>query len=136
MRTKISVALGLVIFAAVAAGIVFMMTKDSKPPVYEIEDTNLVISCSFGTSVPVKEISELALVESPPQIATKTNGLGLGSIYKGSFKLSDSRAARLFIDTKIPLFIVFKYADTVFYINDTTAEQTKALFDKLSQAQN
>jgi hypothetical protein len=127
------IAAGLII-VAVAVVLIIMMSGDSKPAAYEIKDGELVITCSFGVSVPLNEITSLELTEDAPQIATKTNGAGIGSMQKGEYKLQDGSKARLYIDDEMPPFIRFVQGDTIFYLNSDSPEATQTLFDELSAA--
>lgn len=134
MKNKwVIIAAGLII-VAVAVVIVMMMGTDSKPAVYEINNEELIITCSFGVSVPLEDITSLELTQDAPQIATKTNGAGIGSMQKGEYQLQDGSKARLYIDDEMPPFIRFMQGDTVFYLNSDSPEATQALFDELHAA--
>jgi hypothetical protein len=130
---KSRILIGAAIVIAAAAAVFFMMTRDSKPSPFEISEGNLVIGGSFGVTVPLADIADLDLTDVPPEIGTKTNGAGLGSMYKGEFELKDGTKARLYIDASKPPFIVFRNGDTIFYLNSGTPEETQALYQKLSE---
>jgi len=134
MKNKWAIIAAGLIIVAVAVLVIMMMSKDSKPAAYEIKDDELVITCSFGVSVPLDQITSLELTEDAPQIATKTNGAGIGSMHKGEYQLQDGSKARLYIDDEMPPFIRFIQGDTVFYLNSDSQEATQALFDTLSDA--
>lgn len=131
---KKSLILGIAILIVVAAGVFFMMSRDSKVAAYEIKDGSFVISGSFGTTVPLSEITDLALTDKIPQITYKSNGSGLGSVFKGEFTLEGSVKARLYVDTSVPPFIKFVYNNTTFYINSDTAQKTNELYEQLKSA--
>lgn len=122
----------VIIIAVVVVIVAVMLVNDSQPPVYEIKDGNLAISCSFGVSVPVAEISGLELTEDKPSIKTKTNGADVGSVYKGEFLLQDGAKARLYVNLKSPPFIRFSHGGVIYYINTDTQENTKELFRLLN----
>ena len=126
--------LTVIIIAVVVALVALMLANASKPPVYEIADNTLNIQCSFGVPVPVAEISGLELTDTAPEIKTKTNGADIGSIYKGEFLLKDGAAARLYIDKNSPPFIRFAQGGIIFYINTGTQDDTKTLFNRLSES--
>ncbi len=134
MSKKASLIIAAVIIIVVAVVVGVMMLGDSKASTYEIKDGNLVITGSFGTSVPLSEITSLALTDTAPDIKTKTNGAGLGSMYKGEFLLTDGSKARLYIDAKQPPFIRFVQGDTVFYLNSDSAEATQSFYAELEAA--
>ncbi|NMC56704.1 MAG: hypothetical protein GYA50_05750 [Eubacteriaceae bacterium] len=131
---KKSLILGIAILVVVAAGVFFMMNRDSKSSAYEIKDGNFVISGSFGTTVKLSEITGLELTDKIPQITYKSNGSGLGSVFKGEFTLEGSVKARLYVDTSVPPFIKFVYNNITFYINSDTAQKTNELFEQLKSA--
>lgn len=131
---KIKFIFAAIVVIIVGASVFMMMNRDSKSSTYEITQDNLIIGGSFGVSVPIKEITALELTKIKPEIALKTNGSGLGDVYKGEFKLTDGSKARLYIDAGILQFIKFVYNDTIFYINAESAEKTQVLFEQLTNA--
>ena len=131
---KWAIAATIIIAIAVIVTIALMMNRDSQSAEYRIEDSQLVISCSFGVSVPLDEIEGLTLTEAAPEIETKTNGAGIGSMHKGEYRLTDDNPARLYIDTSTPPFIRFTQGDTVFYLNAESPEATQALYDEILAA--
>ena len=126
------IAAGLLVLIGV--GIAIMMISDSQPVTFTIEDETLKIDAAFGVSVPIPEIKDIELVQSLPIITRKTNGLGLGSIYKGEFLLEGDVKARLYLDESLPPFIRFIYDDTVFYVNGASKEATQALYEQIEAA--
>jgi hypothetical protein len=134
MKSKWVIAVAIVITITVIVIVAFMMNRDSQSAEYQIEDGRLAISCSFGVSVPLDEIDGLTLTETAPEIETKTNGAGIGSMHKGEYRLSDGTSARLYIDTSVPLFVRFSQGGTVYYLNAENAEATQALYAELSAA--
>lgn len=134
MKNKWAIAAGMIIAAAVIVAVILMMSRDSQSAQYRIEDNQLVINCSFGVSVPLDEIDGLTLTNAAPEIETKTNGAGIGTMYKGEYKLTDGSDARLFIDASVPPFICFTQGDTVFYLNTESSEATQALYDEIQTA--
>jgi hypothetical protein len=134
MKSKRAVIAAFVITLAVIAVVAFLMNRDSKPAEYRIGDGKLTISCTFGVAVPLSEISAPELTETAPEVRSKTNGSGIGTVSKGEFLLSDGSAARLYIDSAVPPFIRFTQGGRVFYINAGTAETTQALYDELLAA--
>ena len=121
----------LAIIAVIVCLVAVMLVRDSKPPVYSLSGGNLGIKSSFGVSVPAAEITGLELTETAPEIKTKTNGAGVGSVLKGEFLLEDGLKARLYADTQSPPFIRFTWDGWVFYINAATREETEALYNAL-----
>ncbi len=136
MNNKIAIIITSVIVIAVVIVVAVMMSTDSNPAAFDIKDGSLVITCSFGTTVPLSEISSLEFTDTAPDIKTKTNGAGIGSMQKGEYLLADGSKARLYIDTSASAFVRFVQGDTVFYLSADSAEATKELFAQLDAAVN
>ena len=117
MKNKWAIATGMIIAAAVIVAVVLMMSRDSQPAQYRVEGDQFIITCSFGVSVPVDEIDGLTLTDTAPEIETKTNGAGIGSMHKGEYRLTDGSKAMLYIDASAPPFIRFTQGDTGFFLN-------------------
>jgi hypothetical protein len=131
---KLKLIMAVLIVAAAAIVIFVMMSGINKPSVFVVNGSNLEIQGSFGTVVPISGISSLEMKDSMPAITYKTNGSGLGSVYKGEFTLDGGAKARLYMDTSKPPFISFSYDGTVFYINSDTRQKTQGLYDELKAA--
>jgi hypothetical protein len=132
MRQKFIIAAALMIVISVV--VVFMLLRDSKPSSFAVNDGNLIIGGAFGVTVPVAGIANPNITESPPKIASRTNGSGVGTVYKGEFRLEGNLNARIYADASKPPFIKFSYDNTIFYINLGTAEETQALYRQLTDA--
>ncbi len=134
MKNKWAIAAGIVIVAGVFIAVALMMSRDSKSAEYGIQDGQLVITCAFGVSVPLDEIENLTLTNAAPDIASKTNGAGIGTMQKGEYLLTDGSKARLYADTSLSPFIRFTQGDTVYYLNADSAEATETLYDEIAAA--
>lgn len=134
---KINIIAAIAIVAVVvfvAAVVFFMMNRDSKSSSFEVSNGNLIISGSFGITVPIAEIADLRLSDSMPVITTKTNGAWLGDACKGEFILENNIKARLYVDISAPPFITLKHSDTTYYLNAATPADTQALHEQLVTA--
>ena len=129
MKSKLILAVVIVLVFTTA--LYFFISKDSKESTILFGDKNLEIKGSFGITIPLAELRNLELRNDLPAIGRKTNGLGLGSKYKGEFTFVDGTKARLYVDASKPPFISFAQNDTVFYINTDTPEKTRDLYVQL-----
>ena len=134
MRNKWAFIAGGIIVAAVAVVVALMMTNDSKDAQFAVENDALVISCSFGVTVPLSEIENLELTADAPQIESKDNGSGLGTMQKGQFTLAGGVKSRLYIDEQAPVFIRFSRGDEVYYLSAESEDATRALFEQLKSS--
>lgn len=132
MKNKWAYIAAGIIVAAVAVVVALMMTTDSKDAQFAVEDDALVISCSFGVTVPLSEIENLELTTDVPQIENKDNGAGIGSMQKGQYTLAGGTKARLYVDLEAPVFIRFSRGGKVYYLSAESEDATRALFEQLN----
>ncbi len=126
--------IAVVLIVIIAAALFWMVSNDQKPTAYLLKGENMQIQGSYGVTVPLNEISGLELISEMPAIGRKTNGMGLGSHYKGEFTFQDGTKARLYVDASKPPFISFLRDDTVYTINAQTPEKTQELYEQLKAA--
>jgi hypothetical protein len=129
LKSKIIIV--IVLLLVIATILVFFISRDGKESTFLVSNGNLEIKSSFGITVPLAEISGLELKNEMPAIGQKTNGMGLGSRYKGEFTFTDGTKARLYVDASKPPFITFMHGSTIFYINTDTPGKTQELFAQL-----
>jgi hypothetical protein len=133
-QTKVTIALLVIVLGGVVTGVLLLINASGKPVDYSVTAEALEIKCSFGETVKFADIKGLELADARPDIATRTFGSAVGEKLRGSFDLADGTAARVFVENAAPPFVHFTVGNTAYYLNCTTAEETKALFDKLEQA--
>ncbi|HZK53044.1 MAG TPA: DUF3784 domain-containing protein [Desulfosporosinus sp.] len=126
LKNMIGIGLGIVVVLIVGVSLYF----SSKPPVYSINNGTLVISTLYGKNVNLSEIQDVQLKDDLPLIKLRLNGLGLGSIQKGSFS-SDIGNVTLYIDKSTPPFIYIKTTSELIILNDQSKAKTEALFNEL-----
>ena len=127
---KLAAILGTAIGAVVLTAIIISFSVNSKPPVYTLKNGSLIISTAFGQTVRLSDIQSVALKNDVPDIGTKLNGLGLGSILKGRFS-TGAGDAMLYVDTSKPPFIYIKTANETIILNDSTKAKTQNLYSEL-----
>jgi hypothetical protein len=130
-RTKLTIALLVVVLGGAAAGVAVLLNASSQSARYTLSDGNLEIKCVFGESVALKDILGLETVEDRPDISTRTWGSAVGEKLRGSFALSDGRAAKIFVETLSPPFIRFTVGSTQYYLNCSTPDETIKLYTEL-----
>jgi hypothetical protein len=133
MKTGTKIIIGAVIaFILVVLGAIgFLMSQSSKPAEFTISDGNLKISGLYGETIRIADMKSLSLLNDMPEILTRTNGSGLGTMLKGNFELKDYGAAKLFVDTSKLRFIIFQTDSAIFIINRETPALTENLFNQL-----
>lgn len=134
MRNRWAIIGGAVFTVAVIVVVALMMMNDSKAAQFSVDDSALNITCSFGVTVPLDEIQNPELTQDVPQIKTKDNGAGLGSMQKGQYTLAGGEKARLYIDEEAPIFIRFSRGGEVYYLSAESEDATRALLKQLQAA--
>lgn len=133
-QTKVTVALLVLVLGGVLTGVVLLVNASSKPVECNVTADVLEIKCAFGATVKLQDIKGLELAQTRPDIASRTFGSAVGEKLRGSFALADGSSAQVYMENAQPPFVHFTAGNTSYYINGTTADDTKAIYDKLVQA--
>lgn len=119
---------GLVI-VAVAGGI--LISQVVVEPKVVITDTSVRVSGMFGKTFSLEDVESIQEVQEMPRITLRTNGLGLGSILRGQFRLEGAKKAYLYLSKRGGPYIEIVTADYPVYINfkeeETYARTLEAL---------
>ena len=117
------------VISTVVFGIVFWT---SQPTEFTLEQNELKISGAYGTVIPYSDIENLELSETIPEIELRTNGLGMGSIQKGHFKIEDMGDALLFMRSRSgSVIIIQRKEQKMVMINFAEPEETRMLYQQL-----
>jgi hypothetical protein len=133
-QTKITIALLVVVLGGVAVGVTLLIGASSKPAEFNVGTGALEIKCVFGETVKLADIKGLEFVQARPEISSRTFGSAVGDTLRGSFAMADGSAARVFAENAQPPFVHFTVGTMGYYINCSTADGTKRLYDELSRA--
>ena len=93
---KYSLAIGFIAVFFVVTGA--MMLIWTKPEDINIDNGSLCIPGNYATEVRLNDIRMIELLDSLPEITARTNGIGLGNINKGHFRLEGVGACRLYVN--------------------------------------
>ena len=127
-RKKGTVALAVTAVFAVA--ICIMLFSWSRPVKIHVEGDSLEIDGAYGMTVPLQDIRQAKLIDTLPEIEMRTNGIGLGYIQTGHFRLKDIGACRLYVNMKFSPYVQLTLADgqTVIF-NTSDSELTEHLYE-------
>lgn len=127
---------GLVIgILLIFAGIVVMLVSMSRPATIEVCDCRLVISGSYGMTLPTDEIKTAELLDTLPKITVRTNGIALGDMMIGHFRMKEIGACRLYLNTSRPPFVhIVTVEGKHIFFNTRDAARTRELFGRLNQS--
>ncbi|WP_294188427.1 DUF3784 domain-containing protein [uncultured Clostridium sp.] len=123
----------IVVIAFITFAIMLITFSSGKEPnEIRVTDTSIIIEGNFGTSIKKKDIKELVLVDTLPEIALRVNGYSDGSlIRKGDFKLKNGDRVKLYIESKGGPYIKISTISTEIYINYKDSNKTIESFNNL-----
>lgn len=97
----------------------------------EFTKDSLRIIGTYGRTIPKENINEIRLVDNIPEIKMRTNGIGLGKIQKGNFKLDGISKGVLFLENDNGPYIQISTNVYTVFINYTDDTKTLELFNEL-----
>lgn len=122
-------------FVALLMGPVFFMNYNNE---IVVNDKAIEIKGEYAMNIPLSDIDTVLLIEKLPSIKLRTNGISTRKVDIGNFKMSDGNKCRLYINKDVPLFVVIKRQKAndksqklLIFINKTTIEETKVLYDEI-----
>ncbi|MBE6054933.1 MAG: DUF3784 domain-containing protein [Clostridium sartagoforme] len=111
------------IFIVVIAFITFftmiiVFSSGKEPNEIRVEDSNIIIDGSFGTTIEKEDINEVSIVDEIPKITMKINGYSDGSsVEKGEFRLENGDKVKLYIQSNKGPYIKISTNSYDIYIN-------------------
>ena len=96
------IVIGLIL---VFAGIILCVWSLSRPNRIEMTEEDLIIGGSYRHTVRLNEIESCELMEQMPRIKIRTNGIGLGKIQIGHFRVEGVGKCRLYLNLRYPPFV-------------------------------
>ena len=125
---KYVVAFSMVIVAVIAS----FMVYGSAPADIKVKGNKLVFTGMYGTSRALREISEIRLSDTLPDVTLRLNGFSMGGTNKGWFKLREGGLCLMFLASHTKPYIVFteKSGKEIFF-NSKSCILTEALYQEL-----
>lgn len=119
----------VVVVAAVTVAVCIMLWSWSRPVRVTVTESEVEISGPYGLTVNRGSIRSVQLLDTLPEIEVRTNGIGMGNIQKGHFRIEGFGACRLYVDLKYPPFVLLGLdtGDIVIFNTDDPAE-TESLY--------
>jgi hypothetical protein len=112
--------------------VVIFMSYGVNPSRVKYDNGNLTFSGMFGLSRPIREISYIRISDTIPNVSLRLNGLSVGGINKGLFKLEDGSTCHLFLSSSKAPYIVFTdYSGREIYFNQSSGEKTMLIYRQL-----
>jgi hypothetical protein len=91
-----------------------------------------VHGAGYTATVATSDIVSVHLDTRLPPISWRTNGFAFGGRLRGHFKLSDGRAALLFVTERRPPYITMETHQEPVIFNFEEPQRTRALYEQLS----
>ena len=114
------------------AVIAAFMAYGMNPATIKIKDDRLVFTGMYGITRTFGEIAGVRLVDSLPDITLRLNGLSIGGISKGWFKLKEGGNCLLLLSSRSKPYIVFtERTGKEIFFNSTNGEITETLYQEL-----
>jgi len=127
--TVLILAAYLLVFAVVAAGIVY----GNRESTVGIEGHWIRIGGIYTTRIDIKEVTDIRMEDSIPAIRSRTNGYAFGDTRKGHFLLQDLGKGRLYVHSNKGPFIYILTNDSYTIVNFDSPDKTRKLFAELSE---
>ncbi len=112
--------------------VVFLMFFSSQSTKVTFIEGGLKLHGMYGDVYSWDSIEDVELIEKLPTIQLRTNGSALGSNLKGHFKTKELGSVKLFVNTKIPPFIMFSTDNRVIIFNMENEDETKEIFIEIT----
>lgn len=128
-RAKFGVLFSIIITVAVIAAVAWT----AMPPEFSLESEQLKIAGAYGVDIKYHEITGLELKDEIPEFNLRTNGVSLGPIAKGHFKLADGSKSLVFLSSKQgPVIIIERQNEAeAVILNFKDPAETRSLYKQL-----
>ena len=130
-----------IIIGSIVAGILLLLAfvgsliyQGFQPSAITVDATSLMISGSYGQTIPVTEIQEVATIDTLPVIEMRTNGSAIGDRLRGHFRMQGIGQVMLYLKYGSPPYISIKTASQQIFLNLETAGQTQDLYIQIEKA--
>jgi hypothetical protein len=122
-----------VVALCLAAPIAIVLMVSATGIDVETSPANVAIhGAGYTARVAAADVISVRLDEQLPSIRWRTNGFSFRGRLRGHFKLSDGRAAQLFVTPAHPPFITLETRTEPVIFNYDDAERTRRLYEQLS----
>ena len=101
---KVVVTLSIVTVILVA----ILMSYGMSPTKVRMENGKVIFTGMFGTSLPLNDFVGVRLTDTLPTISLRLNGLSVGGINKGKFKLNKGGSCFMYLSSSHKPYIAFK----------------------------
>lgn len=97
---------GFIALVSLFVGVMFI--SDSAPTQVVVGTDSVEFTGAYGVTIPFAEIEQVDLLDTIPKIEMRTNGLALGEVRKGSFRLAEWGKCRLLLESAVPPYLLIR----------------------------
>ena len=107
----------------------------TRPNTILIEGDKIEIKGSYGVTFTSNDITSMQWNINAPKILMRTNGLSIGDIRKGEFRINNQEKATLFLENmKGPYISIALQNGKLLLINLKTEDATRMLYKEIKKA--
>lgn len=128
-KTTIALVIGInvLVFGLVAA----LIIGGNRESAVTIEGHQVKIGGIYSTRIDLREVTDIRMEESIPDIKSRTNGYAFGNTLKGHFLLQDLGKGRLYLHSRRGPFIYIMRDRDYIIVNFDNPDKTRKLYDEL-----
>lgn len=116
--------------AVVAAVVCIMLFSWSRPVQITVENGAVEFSGAYGMTVPGNRLRSVSVMETLPEIELRTNGIGMGNIQTGHFRLEGTGPCRLYVNLRFSPFVQLVLDDgEIIIFNTSEKDRTMELYE-------
>jgi hypothetical protein len=120
---------GIVAMVVTLLAVSLFMVYEYQPVKIDLQRNRMEINGTYGLPINYQSIVSIDTISQMPQIGMKSNGIEIGYICKGHFKLTGIGDALLFINRGVSPFVEMKLKNSqMIYFNLENREKTTELF--------
>lgn len=119
------------IIGVVIVAVAILMIFSSQATKVTFLEEGLQVNGMYGDTYDWDFIDDIELIDTLPNIESRTNGSALGKYLKGYFKTTEYGTVKLFVNTKNAPFIFLLCNGKVTIFNLADAEDTKAAYEEI-----
>jgi hypothetical protein len=128
VKSKLKNVIGIVVIALVAV----MIGYGVIPSKFKVSDDRISFSGKYGTEIEISNVEAVSLINSMPPIKARTNGLGLGPIRKGFFRIGDQGKCRLLLHSFQGPFVKISTKDQgTIFVNFKDQAKTESVYAEI-----
>lgn len=111
---------------------VLIMVIIGNEPKAVVDSERLKINSLFyNVTKPLSEITDIRLSDEAPNDTRRTNGIGIGSVKRGWFKVEGMGKGRMYIHSDVKPYIYITTRDSFIIINWKDSKHTQEFYDEL-----